>query len=1805
MASLSSQPPKSFPHIFGYTVTEQLYEGARTAVYRAVSATEKPVVIKVMRQSHPDFSELIHFRNQYAITKNLSIPGVVRALSLEPWQNGYALVMEDFGGVSLQQYIVDRALSLTEVLGIALQMADILQGLSQHRAIHKDIKPANVLIQPTSKRIQLIDFSIATLLPKETQEIRDLSGLEGTLAYLAPEQTGRMNRGIDYRTDFYGLGVTLYELLAGQLPFLATDPLELVHCHIAKTPVSVREANLAIPEMVSQLVLKLMAKNAEDRYQSALGLKHDLLHCLETFKDTGDIAEFELGQQDVSDRFLISEKLYGREREVQTLLEAFERTSRGSAELMLVAGYSGVGKTAVVNEVHKPITRQNGYFIKGKFDQFNRNIPFSAFVQAFRNLMGHLLGESDAQLASWKAKLLAALGDSGQAIVDVIPELERVLGKQPDVPELSGGAAQNRFNLLFGKFVKVFAMPEHPLVLFLDDLQWADSASLDLLTLLMSESSADADTDCLLVLGAYRDNEVFSAHPLTLTLNKLEKQGALINTLTLNPLSQSDISRLVADTLHCTAETVTPLAQLVYQKTQGNPFFSTQFLKGLHGEGCIVFNTNVGHWQCDLAEVRQLSLTDDVVEFMVRQLQQLPESTQTVLKLAACIGNRFELGTLAVVCDCSQEDIAADLWQALQQGLVIPGNDTYKFFQGSSEREASARDISMEYRFLHDRVQQAAYAFIPEDQKQVTHVQIGQLLLKNLSPEQQDSQIFEIVNHLNKGLDLPLTKNERLELLRLNCVAGKRAKEATAYDSAVIYFEVAKRLLPLDSQNECYAAFLDVHFSLAEVQYLSGNFQSSIAIVETLADAAKHPIEKAEVLNLGILQCTLQGKFLDALQYGQQALTYMNFDLAETNLSEKLESYQQEIRETLGDRTAEQLIHEPDSTDLEQQAVIKILDNLLVPVYILQKEDLCFVITLSIVSLSLKFGMTAESVCGFAFYGKFLGFRHDDYQSGYEFGVFSQALARRFGEGSYLCKAAYLTGNNLLSWVRPLRCCESILDEGLVAGLESGEWVFAGNILMYKPLNPFYAGDNILDIQSSLPQHLELATKTLNYQLPIDVMTGLAMWLADLTVCPDANLPTEQQYLDSCETNNSAYAICHYWILKAKVLCLYGDYEASLQAAQNGEEIIRAILGKYQMAALNFYQSIAAVEHCRRHNLESDNRYIQKVRSNQAILSQWMDNCPENFAHKHCLVAAVLNSFLGNRADAIELFDRAIAGAEANGYLQEEALANELTAQFYLDWGKEKVAAAYMQEAYYGYARWGAQAKVEALGLHYPTLLQPILQSVEQSHQTFNPLETIATIVSPSSSIHLSTKATRESTTSLNALLDLAAVLKASQVLSGTIELEDLLRQLTQIILQNSGGDRCALILADSADALQIKALATSECIDLCSEPLADREDLPLKLIQYVKNTQETVVIDNLETELPVVDAYLEESKPQSLLCLPLRNQSKLLGVLYLCNQDTRGAFTQERLHILALLCTQAAISLENARLYQQAQAYSQQLEQSQLTTIQAEKMASLGNLVAGVAHEINNPIGFLNGSLNNAKNYLLDLESQIALYQEHYPDPAEPIQENAEDIDLDFLLEDFPKLLSSMTAANQRIKAISTSLRTFSRADTEHKVSADLHEGLDSTLLILKYRLQGNDERPAIKVVQDYDKLPVIDCFPGQLNQVFMNLLANAIDVFDEAAESASSAELKEKGQIITIETRLCPDREGIEIRIGDNAKGMTEEVKTRVFDHLFTTKGVGKGTGLGLAIAQQIVVEKHGGRLTVESELGQGTEFCIQLPF
>lgn len=863
-------------NLSGYHFT-QIYLSSKTIVYRGIrEQDQKSVIIKLMRNEYPTFNEIAQFRNQYTITKNLNLAGIVKPYSLD-YRNGYALVLE-FGGISLKEEMErwrekkehKNPNYLQNFFHIAREITSTLEALHRSRIIHKDIKPANILINPSTLEVKLIDFSIASVLPKEIQFLTNSNVLEGTLAYISPEQTGRMNRGIDYRTDFYSLGITFFELLTDKLPFITTDPMELVYSHIAKEPPKASLINPIIPPILSEIISKLIAKNAEERYQTASGLKHDLEVCRHQWQENENMTFLELAQQDISDRFLISEKLYGRQNEVKTLLTAFERVTSGTIEMILIAGSSGIGKTAIVNEIQKPIVRQRSYFIKGKFDQLGRDIPLSALIQAFRDLIKQLLSETD-DLQYWKAKILSVLGEQGKVITDVIPELESIIGIQPPVPEVSGNAIENRFNLLFKKIIQVFTTKDHPLVIFLDDLQWADSASLkfiqllinelnttnknlSLSSLLLGEAENNRGTEGgILLIGAYRDNEVFKAHPLELTIKEIEQAGTIVNTITLEPLNQGDLNHLIAETLRCEEKEAIYLSQMVFAKTKGNPLFTQQFIKSLHSDKIIEFNLELGQWQWDISQVQELVLTDDVVECMTRQLVKLPSHTQKVLQLAACIGNEFDLKTLTIIYEESAVDTASDLWQALIEGLVFPQANFCQIFENDkNSKETNKLPItnseSPKYKFVHDRVQQAAYSLIPEDKKQLIHLEIAELLLRNIPVEQQEENIFVIVNQLNMALPLITLEAERDGLARMNLIAGRKALSSTAYSAAVKYLATGIQLLTDDCWERKYQIALGLYETAVEATYLSGDFEQMEQLKEVVLKQAKTFVVRPETV---------------------------------------------------------------------------------------------------------------------------------------------------------------------------------------------------------------------------------------------------------------------------------------------------------------------------------------------------------------------------------------------------------------------------------------------------------------------------------------------------------------------------------------------------------------------------------------------------------------------------------------------------------------------------------------------------------------------------------------------------------------------------------------------------------------------------------------------------------------------------------------------------------------------------------------------------------------------------------------------
>ncbi|MEH1945939.1 MAG: ATP-binding sensor histidine kinase [Nostoc sp.] len=1794
----------------GYRISEELYNGSRTVVYRGYrEADSLPVAIKLLKNPYPDFNELLSFRNQYTIAKNLNSPLIVQTYSLQAYQNGYALVMEDFGGISLKDWEVKgREQSLQEFLEIAIALCNTLDVLYRERIIHKDIKPANILINPETKQVKLIDFSIASLLPRETQTLINPNVLEGTLAYISPEQTGRMNRGIDYRTDFYSLGVTFYELLTGVLPFQSNDPMELVHCHIAKKPPSVIRDE--IPQVISNIVIKLMAKNAEERYQSALGLKLDLEKCLDRLQVSGEIQSFEIGQRDVCDRFIIPDKLYGRETEAETLLQAFERVAnppesplgkgglRG-VEMMLVAGFSGIGKTAVVNEVHKPIVRQRGYFIKGKFDQFQRNIPFSAFVQAFRDLMEQLLTESDAQLEQWKNQILETVGENGQVIIEVIPELEKIIGEQLPAVELSGTAAQNRFNLLFQKFTQVFTSLEHPLVMFLDDLQWADSASLKLMQLLM------ADTGHLLIIGAYRDNEVNPAHPLMLTLSEIQKNQAVINTINLTPLSQSQINQLVADTLKSTENLALPLSQLVYQKTKGNPFFATQFLKALHEENLIQFNLELGCWQCDLSKINQQALTDDVVEFMALQLEKLPLATQNILKLAACIGNQFDLTTLAIVSEHSEVETAANLWKALQEGLILPIGDVYKFYVGAESQVVTPeKSQNVTYKFLHDRVQQAAYSLIPDDQKQTTHYQIGQLLLQQISAQARVDRIFEIVNQLNHGIALITQPTQREELAGLNLIACRKAKTSTAYQAAREYATVGLSLLAENTWQQQYEMTLALYELAAEVAMLNGNFEAMEQFIDIVIQQARSLPEKVNVYCIRIQSHISQSKLTSAIAIAQPILQQLGITFPETPTPSDIQQEIQEIKELIGDREIADLVHLPEMTDAEKLGTLKIV-NIISPAAYLTGSALYPLLNSLSVKLSIQYGNTSTSAFGYVNYGNILCNFFQVVDTGSQFASLALQIISKLDAKASKTDVLMILGLFVVHRKSHIKETLPLLQEGYTSAIEFGNLVLTGYNGHSFCLNSFWSSQPLATLEQdicaychSLMQLNQLTTANYCriYWQPVLNLLGLA----EHTTLLSGKALEETEFLQQLESANDGYGLYIFHLYKLMLCFLFGEIEPAKNHAIEVRRYFMAGAGLVSEPVFYLYDSLLTLAQLNP-QLDETSEALQSVIENQTKLQQWAYHAPMNYQHKVDLVEAEKCRVLGQKAEAIEFYDKAITLAKANKYMQEEALANELAAKFYLDWGKERIAGEYTIAAYYAYARWGAKAKVADLEKRYPQLLAPILQQTRSTLSTHETLFTLGSVTSTSSAI---------SSSNVSLALDLATILKASHTISGEIELEKLLSSLMTIVIENAGADKCVFMLMRDSRLLIKGSITTgSKPVVLQRIPIEDSQDIPHRLIYKVLHDKQTTVLVNASADRTLAnDPYIIRQQPKSILCSPILHQGKLMGILYLENNLATGAFTSDRVELLNLLCAQAAISLENARLYersledaQQLEAALQKLQGAQLQIVQSEKMSALGNLVAGVAHEMNNPLGFIAASLKQAKPTFADLIEHLKLYEQKFPTPGDEILEHAEEIDLEYTLSDLPKMIDSMSMACDRLKNISTSLRTFSRADQDYKVPFNIHDGIDSTILILKHRLKANEQRPTIEVVTNYGNLPQIECFPGQLNQVFMNILANAIDALEESNYGRTFEEVKANPNCITITTSV--ENSLVRIAILDNGKGMNEQVKSKVFDHLFTTKAVGKGTGLGLAIARQIVEETHGGKLTFNSVLGEGTEFIIEI--
>ncbi|HEY9600936.1 MAG TPA: AAA family ATPase [Allocoleopsis sp.] len=1795
--------------IAGYNLIETLYEGTTTCVYRASRESDSTsVLIKALKAEYPTLEELSQLRHEYEILKCLEIEGVVKPLALEKYQNSIVLILADFAGKSLSDFLESQAINLSCFLQIAIQLASTLAALHQNNIIHKDIQPHTILINIQTNQIKLIDFSITSRFSGQNQSISHpnvvismtrsrslasearaserasaLSTGAGSLAYMSPEQTGRMNRSIDYRTDFYSLGITLYEMLTGQLPFQATDALEIIHCHIAKTPVPPHLIDSEIPETVSDIVMKLLAKTAEDRYQSALGLKADLEICLKMLQTSGEISRFEVGELDLFSQFLIPQKLYGREQEVTRLMDAFERVSNPSqkqrgVEMMLVSGYSGIGKSSLVNEIHKPIVGARGYFISGKFDQFKRNIPYSALIDAFQALVKQLLTESESELAQWKEKILVALGTNAQVIIDVVPEVELIIGKQIAAPELAPIEAQNRFNLVVQNFIRVFCSQEHPLVIFLDDLQWVDSATLKLLEVIMT----DAETGYLFLIGAYRDNEVNRTHPLMITLDSLRSQGVIIKNITLAPLALDHIRSLIADTLHSDTIVIKPLAELVIRKTSGNPFFINQFLKTLYQENLLTFTPpyqdSQAFWQWDISNIEVMGITGNVVELMIRKLRKLPDSTQQVLQLAACVGNTFDLQTLSIIYKQPAAVAYRHLWEAIQEGLILPISD----LKSLPEDIIDTHLVSLEFKFLHDRVQQAAYALINESYKQVTHLQIGRLLWQNTASEALLEKIFEIVDHLNLGIELISDESERTEIAKLNLMAGQKAKAAAAYAAATKYLQAGLALLVDSSWETEYELTLSLHTEAAEAAFLNGDFEEMQRLTQIVQNCARALLDTVKVYEVQIQAYMGQNKLLEALNTGLLVLKQLGVEFPDSPDSSDIGQALGETATILSGTRIKDLIDLPEMTEPHQLAAIRILSSIFSACY----STVSSLVPLTVckqVNLSVQYGNAAVSPFAYAVYSLLLCGAIGDIERGYEFGQLALRLVSKLNAKEIEAKTCHLVTAAVQHWKEHAKNTLASFLSVFSTGLETGDLEYAGYAIMVWSHYSFFVGQQLTQLERDIATYAE-AIQNISQETALN--NTKICWQAVLNLLGRApnrcqlkgEAYDEEKMLLLHQQTNDQLAI-HYLSLHKLVLYYeFEDYSEALKTIPQIESSFGASVGQLTVVIFYFYDSLvrlAVYSEVSQSVSEAATKsqqqgILDRVQANQEKMQNWAEHAPMNFLHKFYLVEAERHRVLGEKLEAMEMYDKAIALAKENEYINEEALAYELAAKFYLSWGKETIAQAYMHKAHYAYQVWGAQGKVEDLEQKYPQLLIGASANSRIIHS-----------VNPS----VATPRKTAQFTSSNSL-DLATVMKAAQAISGEIVLSNLLSQLLKIAIENAGAEKGLLILERSGELL-IEAQGNIEeenVTVLCSIPIKGNQDLPISLINYVARTHNNVVLNNASSDGTfVTDSYIANSQPKSILCTPLIYQGNLRGILYLENTLTTGAFTAERLEVLNLLSSQAAISLENARLYTDLEEALQNLEiKVEQRTLElrennillqqeirdrkrAEEAAKAANsakseFLANMSHELRTPLnGILGYSqiLKKGKTLTDQQKNGLGIIHqcgEHLLNLINDILDlskiEARKMELCLNSFYFPEFLEGV-AEICRIRA-------------EQKGIELIYE----TLAPLPKAIQADEKR---------------------LRQVLINLLGNAV-------------KFTEKGYVTF---KVGYHDEKIRFQVEDTGIGIASEQLEEIF---LPFQQVGEdnrkieGTGLGLAISRQLV-QMMGGELKVKSTLGQGSIFWFDL--
>jgi predicted ATPase/signal transduction histidine kinase len=1728
-------------NIPGYKLIDLIFQNKTTLVYRGVrESDQKSVIIKTLSSAYPDPGSIENLIFEYETTKMLQAEGIVQVFSIEKYKNSVALIKEDFEGETLDKYI--NNIKIIDSLKVGIQISSILGSIHEAKVIHKDINPSNILIKKDLSEVKITDFNISTKLIKEIQLDDEPLHLNGTLEYISPEQTGKMNRSIDYRTDFYSFGVTLYELLTGQLPFLSNDPLELIHCHIAQLPVPPHQINSNIPESVSKIVLKLLSKQAEDRYQSPFGIKSDLEICLDILTTGDERKPFIAGELDHASHFIIPQKLYGRSQEVNTIVSIFKRSRNGASEFLLISGYAGIGKTSIVNEFHKTILNKKGNYISGKYEKLYRDKPLSAIVQAIQSLIKQILTKPLEEINDWKQKISQVLDhNNSKLIINFIPEVELIIGQQESTQVISQFELQNQFNQTFKDFIKIFAQQGHPLVIFLDDLQWADLDSLKLVETLAN----DIDSKYIMIIGSYRDNEVVAVHPLVSTLEKLKNSKTNIEYINLKELNIHDVNDLISDTIHINPEQTYPLSELIFNKTGGNPFFLNQLLNTLYDENLIKFDYNKKTWKFDIQKIQSTKIYENnVIELVIRNLHRLTTSTQETLKIASCLGNTFSQKTLALISNETEAVIATNLWSVLQAGLIIPLNSKYKynFSNVINDKVLPKKHLfNPNYQFVHDRVQQACYTLIPENEKKNIHLRIGQVLLRNFKNESLEENIFNLVNPLNIARELIIDQKFKYYLANLNLKAAKKAKNSAAYETANKYLNIGLELLSPDSWTSEYELSVELHIEALEIEFVNSDFTRMFELSKIVEINSKNAFEKLRVYETIISYYFTHNHPQMAISHAQKILAELGIFLPKNsnkiNMIVRLASAKLNENLNIERYCSLPVINNPDKI-----VVMKILSTI-IPATFVAKPTLFPFIILTIINISLKHGNSLVSCQAYASYGIIQCGILGDYKTGYQYGNLALKLLQKFNDKTYIAKVFLIYNAFIHHWKEPINLGLEYLQEGFYTGIDTGDIEHACHCAVFYCNHLFFCGESLVN---SIDQQNKFFKIIKSYNIENNII-HLSIWY-QVAINLQSKTPTpyilsgdkfdKDSTLKSLYDSNNGLLIFQAHLANLILYILFKKYDQAIQNAELAEKYSENAISTIYIPIHTFFCTIAMLSQYEFVSEQNQKIYLRYINKSIKNLKIWAKHSSSNYQSKYFLAVAERFKLLKQNIKAMEYYDFAIDAAEKSNNHFEAALSNELAAEFYFSLNKSKIAEAYIRESYSKYLLWGALSKTQDLEIRYPQIFK-----LEQNEYEFNTSETISSISTSKSNF---------------SKLDSLTVLKASQAISEEIVLDKLLDKLMKILMESAGAQTGILILSRE-NKLEIAASSSVDDENLTlhhSIFVENAAQVPSSIVNYVARTKEIIILKNATDDSTFfVDPYINQHQPKSILCLPMVNQSKLVGIIYLENNLAHGAFRDNHLEILKLLCAQAAISLDNAQLYND-------LKESKAREEAEKEMNEMKSRFLSIAsHEFRTPLTTILGTSDLIKHYGQNWPQEKRITY------LDRINDNVQNM---VILLDEVLFLSKGEAGKTEIRLELINLIEFCQ------------ELVNSAQLGAKSGQTIDFSFP--------DKPVNISLDRKLLQHILVNLLSNAV-------------KYSFPNSVVRFELMVINDE--ITFQIQDKGIGIPESDLEQLFESFHRAKNVGKlpGSGLGLSIVKQSV-NLHGGKITVESQENVGTTFTVTIP-